>query len=128
MTTDIRFEIPKGTGASKCRGCESFIYWIKTRHGKNMPVNADGTSHFATCSKAADFRKNRKPVVVIAPAKFLPLLTELKDYLDDIEAAGDADGHGFIERLLLMKEDNQLHQITEDQFEWLERLHSQYAA
>lgn len=126
--SDIRFEIPKGTPAAKCKGCQEYIYWIKTRNDKNMPVNADGVSHFSTCAKASDFRKNRKPVVVIAPAKFLPLLNDLKDYMDDIEAAGDADGHGFIERLLLLKEDNQLHQITDEQFTFLESLYEKYCA
>lgn len=125
MGKEIRFEIPKGTGSSKCRGCQEFIWWIKTSSGKNMPVNADGTSHFATCKKADQFR--RKPQIIIALAKFLPLLNDLKDAQDAI-AEKDAGSHEFVERLLLLKDDNQLHQITQDQFEWLERLHQEYCA
>jgi hypothetical protein len=90
-----------------------------------MPVNADGTSHFATCKKADQFR--RKPQIIIALAKFLPLLNDLKDAQDAI-AEKDAGSHEFVERLLLLKDDNQLHQITQDQFEWLERLHQEYCA
>lgn len=128
VMADIRFEIPKGTGASKCRGCEEFIYWVKTRAGKNMPVNADGTSHFATCKKADQFRKDRKPQIVIAPAKFLPLLKDIEDVMDEIETNDDAKSHDFVESLLLLKDDNNLHQITQDQFLWLERLHQEYCA
>lgn len=120
-----RYVIPKGTGSSKCRDCQELIYWIKTDAGKNMPVNADGVCHFETCKKRG--QRPQRPQVVIAPAKFLPLLNDLKDFLDDIEQAGDAEGHEFVERLLLMKEDNRLHQITQEQFDWLERLHKEYA-
>lgn len=90
-----------------------------------MPVNADGTCHFDTCAKRGQVRQ--KPQIIIAPAKFLPLLNDLKDAQDAI-AEKDAGGHEFVERLLLMKEDNKLHQITQDQFEWLERLHEEYCA
>lgn len=120
----VRYEIPKGTSASKCRDCQEYIYWIKSRNGKNLPVNADGICHFDTCTKRGQSRQ--RPQIVIAPAKFLPLLNDLKDRLDDIERADDDKSHDFVERLLLMKEGNQLHQITQDQFEWLERLHAEY--
>ena len=121
---DIRFDIPKGTSASKCKGCQEYIYWIKTRNGKNMPVNADGTSHFATCSKASDFRK-RGHVVIVALAKFKPLLLDLREHLDEIAESND-DDYRFIERLLLELEDGKLVQMTQQQFEWLERLHKEY--
>jgi hypothetical protein len=49
------FDISKGT-PGKCRGCGAEIYWVETKSGKNMPVNRDGTSHFATCPKADEFR------------------------------------------------------------------------
>jgi hypothetical protein len=120
-----RYEIPKGTSAGKCKDCQEYIYWIKTWRGKNIPVNADGICHFDTCTRRGQIRQ--KPKIVIAPAKFLPLLNDLKDAQDAIEEK-DADGHGFVERLLLLKDDNQLHQITQDQFEWLERLHEEYCA
>ena len=58
---------------SKCRSehCGADIVWLKTRGGKNMPVDAgtvnltndaifDGarhTSHYATCPDANRFRK-----------------------------------------------------------------------
>jgi len=56
---ELKFAIPEGTPISLCRGCGEGIYWIRTAAGKNMPVNPDGVSHFATCEKANTFRKNR---------------------------------------------------------------------
>ncbi len=56
MNKTITFEIPDGAEPSQCRGCKSLIYWIKTTMGRNMPVDPDGTSHFATCPKADSFR------------------------------------------------------------------------
>lgn len=59
--TDITFEIPEGTEPSRCKGCKALIYWIKTRADKNMPVDPDGTSHFATCPNANKFRNQYHP-------------------------------------------------------------------
>jgi hypothetical protein len=55
----ILFEIPKDTPAALCAGCKATIYWIVTLKGKKMPVNPDGTSHFATCPQAATFRRRK---------------------------------------------------------------------
>jgi hypothetical protein len=54
--TEIKYPIPPGAKSSACRGCGAFVYWIRTLTGKTMPVDPDGTSHFATCSKAAEFK------------------------------------------------------------------------
>lgn len=51
------FAIPPATPEAACRACRATIFWIVTGLGKRMPVNPDGTSHFATCPNAADFRK-----------------------------------------------------------------------
>ena len=56
--------IPEGTPPSKCRGCAAEIYFVAyTRKADNkpgrMPLNADGTPHFATCPNAEEFRKER---------------------------------------------------------------------
>lgn len=56
---------------SACRGCGLYIKWIKTAKGKDMPVDPTLVTlmtekgkvvrgyvpHWATCSKAGDFRK-----------------------------------------------------------------------
>jgi len=57
---------------TKCRSCQAGIVWLKTKSGKNMPVDADTwkqgdphlfnpdighISHFATCPNADDHRK-----------------------------------------------------------------------
>jgi hypothetical protein len=54
----ITFEIPASANPTECRGCKALIYWIKPKE-KAMPVNPDGTSHFATCPKAAEFRRKK---------------------------------------------------------------------
>ena len=53
----VEYPIPPGSVAQPCRGCGDPVYWIKTKAGQNMPLNPDGTSHFATCPKANQFRK-----------------------------------------------------------------------
>ena len=54
-----------------CKSCNTEIVWLKTKNGKNMPVNADTIqgketiydhkighiSHFSTCKDADKFRK-----------------------------------------------------------------------
>ena len=54
-----------------CKSCGREIVWLKTKNGKNMPVNADTIqeketvydhkighiSHFSTCRDADKFRK-----------------------------------------------------------------------
>jgi hypothetical protein len=44
-----------------CRACNAVIRFEQTARGKLMPVDADGTSHFATCPEAARFRKSASP-------------------------------------------------------------------
>ncbi len=49
---------------SKCRGCGKEIFWAKTKGVKNMPIsmlgNGDLVCHFYDCSKANNFRNNKK--------------------------------------------------------------------
>lgn len=52
----IRFDIPAGTAPKSCLGCGARVYFIETKSGKRMPVDEDGTSHFATCSASSKFR------------------------------------------------------------------------
>jgi hypothetical protein len=59
---------------TRCRSddCRARIIWLKTRDGKNMPVDADSVepeddefdpdkheSHFASCKDASKFRKKK---------------------------------------------------------------------
>lgn len=53
------FVIPEGTPAATCSSCRELIRWIVTDNGARMPVNVDGTSHFATCPNA-DAHRRRK--------------------------------------------------------------------
>lgn len=42
------------------KGCGATVYWWETASGKLSPHDADGTSHFATCPVAGQFRKEGK--------------------------------------------------------------------
>lgn len=55
---------------SSCRNCDADIVWLRTRSGRNMPVDADSVepgddefdagrhvSHFSTCPDAGRYRR-----------------------------------------------------------------------
>lgn len=56
----MTYQIDTDAEPTTCRGCGAEIYWIRTIKGKLMPVDPDGTSHFATCPKAKSFRKPKE--------------------------------------------------------------------
>jgi hypothetical protein len=60
MTREIKLDIPTGTRPSTCRGCQATIYWLVTEKGKRMPVDPDGTPHWATCPNAQEFRRRKR--------------------------------------------------------------------
>jgi len=51
-----RFDTP-----GRCRGvrCHDDIDWWWTPAGKRIPLNADGTPHWATCVDEAQFRNKK---------------------------------------------------------------------
>lgn len=56
-------EVNEGSGSGdNCRSCGAVIFWDKhPKTGRPHPFNADGTSHFATCPNAKEWRgKKRK--------------------------------------------------------------------
>lgn len=69
MAKEIKYEIPDGTTPSHCRFCERQIFWVNTVNGKNMPVDPDGTPHFATCPETGRFRTGKKPNENIGPTR-----------------------------------------------------------
>jgi hypothetical protein len=56
----VKYEIPSGTPAAACKGCGAAIAWVKTPAGRAMPVDADGTPHWATCPQAPQFKRARQ--------------------------------------------------------------------
>lgn len=54
-----RYDIPKQTSATLCRGCSAWICFVPTEGGKQMPVEAQGDkrgeSHFIHCPKSKEF-------------------------------------------------------------------------
>lgn len=55
----LRFVIPPKTPVRECSSCGAAIYWVVTHRARRMPLDADGTSHFATCPDAAQHRGAR---------------------------------------------------------------------
>jgi len=45
----------------RCRGtrCQAELRWYWTPKGRRIPLNADGTAHWATCVDERQFRKKR---------------------------------------------------------------------
>lgn len=52
----VTFAIPPGTPERSCASCGAPMFWLKTKTGRSMPVNPDGTSHFASCPQATQWR------------------------------------------------------------------------
>lgn len=44
-----------------CRGCGAAVTFVLTKHGKHMPVNPDGASHFSTCPQVKQSRQPALP-------------------------------------------------------------------
>ena len=44
---------------ARCRSCNAEIAWATTPAGRRMPLNRDGTSHFANCPEADTWRKRK---------------------------------------------------------------------
>jgi len=75
-----QYVIPAGTPEGTCRGCGAKLYWIVTQAGKRMPVDPDGTSHFATCPKADSFRgKGKEPTLEMDERTAVKLLVAFVD-------------------------------------------------
>ena len=60
MRQPQKFEVPSGAEWTECRSCHEKIVWVRTKRGRAMPVNEDGTSHFATCPDANEWRNNSR--------------------------------------------------------------------
>jgi hypothetical protein len=67
MTLDpYVWEVPQGWHPvegdvfAHCRSCQAAIGWYEHNESKKRaPFNPDGTSHFATCPQADQWRKKR---------------------------------------------------------------------
>jgi len=70
-----KITIPPGAPLVACRAasCGEPIYWVKSAVGRNMPINRDGSPHFASCPAADAFRRRRQA----APAQPAPLVADL---------------------------------------------------
>lgn len=59
MRKIVKIDIPAGTAFIECRSvnCRAMVGFVKTAAGKNMPVDPDGTPHWATCPDSEEFKK-----------------------------------------------------------------------
>lgn len=60
MTPYPRWTIPEGwqpDNEGRCRSCGAEVLWCRTPAGKKAPIDRQGTSHFATCPQADQWRK-----------------------------------------------------------------------
>jgi len=46
--------------SATCSSCGAPILWVVTQAGKRMPLDPDGTTHFATCPNADEHRKPKR--------------------------------------------------------------------
>jgi len=53
----MKYDIPIGTEGRFCNRCKARIFWVETRNKKWMPVEPDGTPHFARCTVPNFFRR-----------------------------------------------------------------------
>lgn len=63
---------PGFAGGSRCASCGAEIRWQRTPAGHATPINPDGTTHWATCPQARDWRKRHAPVPKPLPPKETP--------------------------------------------------------
>ena len=88
MPSDQTFDIPEGTKESVCRSCDAKVFWIKTARGKNMPVDPDGHSHFATCPNAEQHRKGANSNLEARVAVLEQRVDKMARFLKDGAAVG----------------------------------------
>jgi hypothetical protein len=57
-----RYPVPEGTPERTCKGggCLRPIFYIVTPSGARMPVDPDGTPHFATCPDSKQFKEKAR--------------------------------------------------------------------
>ena len=53
---------PGQCGSGSRPGCGAGIWWVQTKAGKAMPLNSDGTPHWATCPNAREFKREHARV------------------------------------------------------------------
>lgn len=58
LTTGLQMPAPE----RRCKACGDPISMRRTKQGKWMPTNEDGSSHFQTCSDPARFSKPRESI------------------------------------------------------------------
>ena len=57
LRTNIQRLLGNVAEGNFCKGCHAQIYWLKHKNGVKTPYDADGTNHFITCPKRAEFKR-----------------------------------------------------------------------
>ncbi len=50
-----RYEVPAGDVGKPCEACGVNLHFVKTKAGKDMPVEYDGIPHWGFCSEPERF-------------------------------------------------------------------------
>ncbi|WP_168130385.1 hypothetical protein [Synechococcus sp. PCC 7502] len=54
----MQYHIPSGAQGGFCKRCKARIFWIETKNKNWMPVEPDGTPHWARCVSPNFFRRS----------------------------------------------------------------------
>lgn len=57
---ELKYEVPAGDPGTFCKGCGKHIFWVKTKAGKWMPIEWDGSPHWGNCSARDQFKRPRR--------------------------------------------------------------------
>lgn len=62
IATTVRYPIPPSAPAVPCKGagCAARIHFIPMPSGRNMPVDVDGTPHWASCPASEQFKAHKQ--------------------------------------------------------------------
>jgi len=56
--SDIKYDVPALDLGRPCKACGKTIHFVKTKNGKMMPVEWDGTPHWGNCTDPGGFKKH----------------------------------------------------------------------
>ena len=87
-----RSVIPINARPQKCKTCDARIFWVETDAGKRMPVDPDGSSHFATCPDANAHRKPRAPKSAASETAYADARPKMSKHLAHLWAVASANG------------------------------------
>ncbi len=84
--------IPTNARPQKCKSCDARIFFVSTDANRPMPVNPDGSSHFATCPQADAHRKPRASKPTDSETAYADAKPKMPKHLAYLLAVAGASG------------------------------------